>query len=188
MPFGGRRTTIVSVAGYAGSEPDDAATPGRPAPDRDPVRLAAKVAVVVLAVGAVAFGLWQVRSVVILLLLALTLAAAIRPGVEWLQRHRFPQPAAILSFFLAVGAIIVLFFWAAVPPALHQIEQALRQHAVGASVRESRGLRHDVLVWVDRYLHRLPSGHDVLHPVAAYGHQRVRRISPSTPGSARTRV
>ncbi|HET6944963.1 MAG TPA: AI-2E family transporter [Gaiellaceae bacterium] len=160
------------MAGYAGSEPDDAATPSRPAaPDRDPVRLAAKVAVVVLAVGGVAFGLWQVRSVVILLLLALTLAAAIRPGVEWLQRHRFPQPAAILSFFLAVGTIIVLFFWAAVPPALHQIEQALHKHAGGASVRESTGLRHDVLVWVDRYLHRLPSGHDVLHPVAAYGHQ-----------------
>jgi predicted PurR-regulated permease PerM len=88
-----------------------------------------------------------------------------------LQRHRFPQPAAILSFFLTVGAIIVLFFWAAVPPALHQIEQALHQHAGGASVRESTGLRHDVLVWVDRYLHRLPSGRDVLHPVAAYGHQ-----------------
>lgn len=32
---------------------------------------------------AAAFGLWKMRSIVILLLLELTFAAAIRPGVEW---------------------------------------------------------------------------------------------------------
>jgi hypothetical protein len=32
---------------------------------------------------AAAFRLWKMRSIVILLLLELTFAAAIRPGVEW---------------------------------------------------------------------------------------------------------
>src|SRR4051794_7384178 len=71
---------------------------GLQAADRVTV-LAAKAAVAVLAVGAAGFGLWRVRSIVILLLLALTFAAAIRPGVEWLRRHKVPQPASIFAFF-----------------------------------------------------------------------------------------
>ena len=61
--------------------------------DRDLTVRVAKATAAALAVAALAFGIWQVRSVLILLLLALTLAAAIRPGVEWLQRHRFPRPS-----------------------------------------------------------------------------------------------
>jgi predicted PurR-regulated permease PerM len=144
---------------------------------RDVARIAATASAAAVVVGALGFGLWAVRTVVILLLLALTFAAAIRPGVEWLQRHRVPQPAAILSFFLAVGAVVVLFFWAAVPPALHQIEQALSQHAGnGQSLHEAPGIRHDVLARLERYLHQLPSGHDVLHPVASYGRQATHGI------------
>jgi predicted PurR-regulated permease PerM len=145
---------------------------------RDVARVAATASAAAVAVGALGFGLCAVRSVVILLLLASTFAAAIRPGVEWLQRNRVPQPAAILSFFL--GAVVVLFFWAAVPPAVHQIEQALSQHAGnGQSLREAPGIRHDVLAWLSRYLHQLPSGrdgHDVLHPVASYGRQATHGI------------
>jgi predicted PurR-regulated permease PerM len=134
--------------------------------DGDVVRRAVKVAAAVIALGAVTFGIWQVRSVVILLLLALTFAAAIRPGVEWLHRHRVPQPAAILSFFLAIGAVIVLFFWAAVPPALSQIQRALKANGTG----QGSGVRHNILAWVDKYLRGAPSGKDVLHPIASYGH------------------
>ena len=139
---------------------------------RNVARVAATAAAAAIAIGAIGVGLWKVRRVVILLLLALTFAAAIRPGVEWLERHRLPRPAAILSFFLGIGAVFVLFFWAAVPPAVHQIQQALRQRVAGGeSVRDSTGIRHDVLVWVNRYLHQLPSGHELLHPVASYGHE-----------------
>jgi len=144
---------------------------------QDVARVAATATAAAVAVGALGFGLWAVRSVVILLLLSLTFAAAMRPGVEWMQRHRVPQPAAILSFFLAIFAVVVLFFWAAVPPAVHEIQEALRQHVNdGQSLRESSGIRHDVLVWIERNLHQLPSGHDVLHPVASYGHQATHAV------------
>jgi predicted PurR-regulated permease PerM len=100
-----------------------------------------------------------------------------RPGVEWLHRHRVPQPAAIMAFFLAIGAVILLFFWAAVPPALHQIRRALHQHvADGRSARPPTGIRADVLTWVERHLKQLPSGHDLLHPVASYGHYATQAI------------
>jgi hypothetical protein len=57
------------------------------ATDRDLTVRVAKATAAAIAVGAAAFGVWQVRSVLILLLLAITFAAAIRPGVEW------PRPA-----------------------------------------------------------------------------------------------
>lgn len=119
---------------------------------------------------AIAFGLWKVRSIVILLLLALTFAAAMRPGVEWLRRRRVPEPLAILFFLVLVLGLIGVFFWLAVPPALHQLEQALAQSSAGgATVDHSTGVRHDVLVWADKQLRDLPSGGATFHPVASYG-------------------
>src|SRR5262249_29835551 len=75
--------------------------------------LAAKGTAAGLAVAALGFGIWQVRNVVVLLLLALTFAAAIRPGVEWLRGHHVPQPLAIFTFFFAVFAIFAAFCWLA---------------------------------------------------------------------------
>ncbi len=139
--------------------------------DRDVTRTAAKATAAAVAVVAIAFGVWKVRSIVILLLLALTFAAAIRPGVEWLRRRHVPQSLAIL-FFLVVGlGTFVLFFWLAVPPALHQLGHALNQPEANGTVRNSTGIRHDVLLWVDRQLHQLPHGSKLLHPLAAYGHK-----------------
>ena len=41
-----------------------------------------------------------------------------------------------------------VLFWAAVPPALHQIRHARHQQLLGlASVGESTECRHDVLAW-----------------------------------------
>jgi predicted PurR-regulated permease PerM len=128
-----------------------------------------------LAVAALAFGVWQVRGVVILLLLALTFAAAIRPGVEWLQRHRVPQAGAILVFFVAVLGAIGLFVWLAVPPALHQIGHALNQSNVAATAG-SQGVRERALLWLQHHLHQLPTGTQLLHPVATYGHKATNAV------------
>ena len=133
--------------------------------DRDLTIRVAKATAAALAVAALAFGIWQVRSVLILLLLALTLAAAIRPGVEWLGRHRIPQSLAILVHFLVVAAAVALFVWLAVPPALHQIV-----HALGTPTHAT-GVRERVLDWLRQHLHQLPTGSELLHPVATYGHK-----------------
>src|SRR6476620_7278142 len=149
----------------------DAGTEGRTresapasASGADVARTAAKATAAGIVVVAIAFGLWKVRSIIILLLLALTFAAAIRPGVEWLTRRRVPEPLAILVFF--IGAL-GLFFWLAVPPALHELERALSQPGSnGVPIRDSTGIRHDVLVWVNRQLHELPHGSNLIHPIA----------------------
>ena len=138
---------------------------------------AARAAAGAIAVAAIAFGLWRVRTIIVLLLLALTFAAAIRPGVEWLHRHKVPEPLAILCFFVLGTGTFVLFFWAAVPPAVHELRHALSQPAIGpSSVQHSTGIRHDVLVWIDKHLHDLPSGTAIFHPIAAYGHKATDAI------------
>jgi predicted PurR-regulated permease PerM len=144
--------------------------------ERDVGRIAAKAAAAAITVAAIAFGLWKVRSIIILLLLALTFAAAMRPGVEWLRRRRVPEPLAILFFFVLVLGAIGAFFWLAVPPALHEIEQALAQPNRTAALDHSTGIRHDVLAQIDEHLRRLPSGSAILHPVAAYGHDATNAI------------
>jgi predicted PurR-regulated permease PerM len=150
-----------------------AAQPAR----QDTAVTAAKAAAGAIAVVALAFGLWRVRSIVILLLLALTFAAAIRPGVEWLRWRRVPQSLAIGVFFVGVLGAFFLFFWLAIPPALHQITEALAQTpSTSGAAGQSTGIRHDVLAWVDRQLHELPSGSQVLHPVAAYGHKATEAV------------
>jgi predicted PurR-regulated permease PerM len=132
---------------------------------------AARAAAAGVAVIALAFGLWKVRSIIIVLPLALTFAAAIRPGVEWLQRRRVPESLAILFFFLLGLGTLGLFFWLDVPPALHQIEHALGQPGSAGAAGNSAGVRHDVLVWVNREFHQLPHGSKLLHPISAYGHK-----------------
>ena len=97
-------------------------TPQAPSAQRDVALTAARAAAGAIAVAALAFGLWKVRSIVILLLLSLTFAAAMRPGVEWLRRRRAPEPLAILFFFIVVLGVLGVFFWLAIPPALHQLE------------------------------------------------------------------
>lgn len=132
----------------------------------DPMRIAARAAVGAIGVGVLALGLWRIRDILILLLLALTLAAALRPGVAALRRRGVPEPIAIFVFFALALGTLVLFFWLAVPPALHEIEQALSHPATANS---GHGIRHDVLAWVQRHLRNLPSGAAVLHPIATYG-------------------
>jgi predicted PurR-regulated permease PerM len=136
------------------------------ATDRDLTVRVAKATAAAIAVGAAAFGIWQVRSVLILLLLAITFAAAIRPGVERLGRHHVPESLAILLHFLVVGGVFALLVWLAVPPALHQIGHALG-HAPSGS--HTNGVGERALVWLHRQLGRLPSASALVHPVATYG-------------------
>ena len=136
------------------------------------MRIAARAAIGVIVVAVVTFGLWQVRDVVILLVLSLSIASAVRPGVELLERYHVPQVLAIGTFLLAGIGSIVVFFWFAIPPAIHQLTEALSQPTVAGT-----GLRHNVLAWLQREVHKLPSGSSAIHPIATYGKQATRAIA-----------
>jgi predicted PurR-regulated permease PerM len=136
-----------------------------PHSDGELFRRAAKITAAAVVVVALAFGLWRVREIIILLLLALTFAAAVRPGVQWLRARKVPESLSILIFFVLGLGTVALFFWLAVPPALHQISHALSNPAPTGS----GGVRDRLLVWLQHHLKRLPSGTQLVHPVATYG-------------------
>jgi predicted PurR-regulated permease PerM len=138
----------------------------------DPLRIAARATLGVIAVAIVTVGVWKVRDVVILLVLSLAIAAAVRPGVDALKRWGVPQVLAIGLFFVAAVSAVVLFFWFAIPPAIHQLREALAQPSVGGT-----GLRHNVLAWAEKQIHRLPSGASVIHPIATYGKEATKIVA-----------
>ena len=121
----------------------------------------AVAAVVAVALVAAALALWKLREVLALIFLGVTLAAAIRSGVERLARWGIPRPVGVVAHYAAVLGVIVLFLWLALPAAIRQIN-----HAVDASsqARAGNGLEDRLLVALQRELHRLPQAHDLLHP------------------------
>jgi predicted PurR-regulated permease PerM len=81
--------------------------------------------VVGLAVVATALALWEGRVVMLLLFLAYTLGAAVRPGVDRLVRMGVPRALALVGHFALVFSVIALLLWLIVPVALDQTQQAL---------------------------------------------------------------
>ena len=66
-------------------------------------RRAAITTLVVISIVVVALALWKIRLVIALVFLAFTLAAAMRPGVEWLQRRaRIPRGFGVLLHYVVV--------------------------------------------------------------------------------------
>src|SRR5438034_2498439 len=76
---------------------------------------------VAVAVVAGALALWHLRVLVALLLLAMIIAAAVRPGVEALNRHRVPRGLGVALHYFGLLLAISLLLWLIVPRALDQV-------------------------------------------------------------------
>src|SRR6185436_5844004 len=129
---------------------------------------------VALAVVVGAFALWHLKVLVALLLLAIVIASAMRPGVEWLHRKRVPRAAGVAIHYLGFLGVIALFLWLVVPRALDQISRALggiptSAEDVAPAVKHSTGIKHQILLGLQHRLDRLPHGADFIHPAVAYG-------------------
>ena len=132
----------------------------------------ARKALLVTAVGvgviAVAFALWKIRVVIALFFVAVTIAAAMRPGVEALQARRIPRSAGVLLHYFALLGVVALLLWLIVPQAISQVEQALGGTGTHTQLQQAAahtsGLEHQFLVDLDHRLHHLPSGAALIHP------------------------
>ena len=74
---------------------------------------------------ALAYAVWHLRELVLLVLTAVVIASAIEPGVVYFERHRIPRVLAVLGMYLVVfGAAfgIVYFF---LPPILSDLQGLL---------------------------------------------------------------
>ncbi|HZD87405.1 MAG TPA: AI-2E family transporter [Gaiellaceae bacterium] len=131
---------------------------------------AATATLVGLSIVVAALALWTIRLVIALVLLGFVIAAAMRPGVEWLNRRaHVPRVLGVLLHYVLLLGLLGVFLWLVVPHAVDQIGQAIGHVPTSAKqlhnqAAHSHGLRHDVLQAIDRWLRRLPSGTSLLHP------------------------
>jgi predicted PurR-regulated permease PerM len=132
-------------------------------------RRAAIATLVVGGIVVVALVLWELKLLVSLLFLAFIIAAAMRPGIDALHRHRIPRPIGVGIHYLALAGLVALFLWAVVPRALSQVQAAAgnlpqTRSELHDAAQGSTGLKHDVLVSLERRLSDLPSATELVRP------------------------
>jgi predicted PurR-regulated permease PerM len=71
----------------------------------------------------VLFFLWQIRDVLILLLISITFASALEPMAEFLQKKKIPRAVSVLSVYILVLAFIGLIIYLIVPPIVTEFNQ-----------------------------------------------------------------
>lgn len=121
-----------------------------------------------ISVVVAALALWKLRVLIALLFLAFIVAAAMRPGIEALARRRVPRGLGVAIHYLALGGLVALLLWLAVPRAVDQVQSAVGNGALKTEARAETGWRHDALVAIDRWLTELPStGNLVNHALDA---------------------
>ncbi len=121
-------------------------------------RKAAISTLVAVAIVVAALALWKIKVVIALLFLGFVIAAAMRPGVDWLARHYVPRSVGVLLHYLALFGLIALFLALVVPDAVRQAETAI--HAAPSAT----GIKHEILSSTEKYLKRLPSARSLVHP------------------------
>lgn len=75
-----------------------------------------------IVVGALAYALWSLRNIVLLVLTAIVIASAIEPGVAALTRQRLPRVFAVLLMYAAVFGSLFAIFYFFLPPILTDAE------------------------------------------------------------------
>jgi predicted PurR-regulated permease PerM len=138
---------------------------------------AKRAAVATLVVGGVvvlALALWRIRLLVALLFLAFIVAAAMRPGVERLARHRVPRGVGVGIHYLAFFAFLTGLLWLAVPRATDQVAEAIQSlpsspEELEAEANASSGWRRDVLVGLQQRLEELPTANELVDPAVEAG-------------------
>ncbi|MBF2036644.1 MAG: AI-2E family transporter [Leptolyngbyaceae cyanobacterium T60_A2020_046] len=70
---------------------------------------------------------WQLRSLVLLLMIAIVLAAAIAPVVDWAERYRVPRWLGVVLAYLSIFAVITGIGLLVGPTVVEQIQRLLRQ-------------------------------------------------------------
>jgi predicted PurR-regulated permease PerM len=133
-------------------------------------RRAAIATLVVISIVVIALALWKLKLLIALLFLAFTLAAAMRPGVEWLYRRaHLPRGLGVLLHYLVFLAAMALLLWFIVPRVIFQVQNAIG--SVPTSTKDlhnkavhSTGIRHAIFQAIYDRLKHVPSGSSLIHP------------------------
>jgi predicted PurR-regulated permease PerM len=136
--------------------------------DRATLRRAFLATLAAVTVVVAALALWKLKLLIALLFVAFTLAAAMRPGVEALARHRVPRALGVLIHYVGIMAVFGILLSFAVP---HMIDQV--QHAMGTvqngKIHTGNSFQDHVLAGLERRLKNLPKADHLIHPAITAG-------------------
>jgi predicted PurR-regulated permease PerM len=127
---------------------------------------------VAVGVVALALALWKLRLIVTIVFVAMTWAAAMRPGVDWLQRHRVPRAAGVLLHYLVLLGILALLLAFVVPQLVREVETALATPASGHA--HPNGFKEQILNGLQRRLGHVPSVGKLVHPALSAGQEALK--------------
>ena len=137
-------------------------------------RKAAVAALVVVGVVVLALALWKLRLVVALLFAGFIISAAMRPGIEALQRRGIPRAVGLTLHYAVFAGLLALALWLAVPRALDQVTAAIdnlpqTRQAIGDEAKQSSGIKQEILLSLQRRLKEVPSGGTLFTTVKTVG-------------------
>jgi predicted PurR-regulated permease PerM len=124
---------------------------------------AAVATLVVIAMVAGALALWKLKVVVALVFLGITIAAAMRPGIDRLRKLGVPRGIGLVIHYVGLFGIVALLIWLAVPRALSQVESALgtngiptRAEDLQQAAQRSHGIKRKILKSIQDRLKHVP--------------------------------
>jgi predicted PurR-regulated permease PerM len=131
-------------------------------------RKAAVATLVVIGIVVLALALWKLRVLISLFFLALVIAAAMRPGIEWLHARRVPRSVGLGIHYLALAGVVAFLLWLVVPRAVNQVGDALgtvptSPTALNKATKNSTGVKHTILRAIQKRLQKLPTASSALH-------------------------
>jgi predicted PurR-regulated permease PerM len=137
-------------------------------------RKAAVAALVVVGVIVLALALWKLKLVIALLFAGFIISAAMRPGIEALQRRGIPRPVGLTFHYVVFAGLLALALWFAVPRALDQVTAAVNnlpqtRRQLGAEAQQSSGIKQEILQSLQRRLREVPSGGKVFSTAKTVG-------------------
>jgi predicted PurR-regulated permease PerM len=145
---------------------DAQATPARDetrVPLGDTAKRAAVATLVVIAIVASALALWKLKVIIALVFLGVTIAAAMRPGIDRLADWHVPRPVGLLVHYVALFGLVALLLWLAVPRALSQVESALGTNGIPTkasdlqqATQNAHGIKRKILESLQNRLKHLP--------------------------------
>lgn len=131
------------------------------------IATAAAVGVVVLALA-----LWKLRLIVTLVFVAITWAAAMRPGVEWLRQRGIPRGVGVLIHYAVLLGLVALFLAFVVPQLVGEVQAALS----ATPSAHPHGVKEQILSGLQRRLGHVPSIGKLVHPALTAGEEALKVI------------
>jgi predicted PurR-regulated permease PerM len=158
---------------------DAQASPGRVqtrTPLGDTAKRAAVATLVVIAIVATALAIWKLKVIIGLIFLGVTIAAAMRPGIDRLAAWHIPRAVGLLLHYVALFGLLALLLWLAVPRALSQVEAALGTNGIPtkasdlqAATQNAHGIKRKILDSLQNRLKHLPKTSKVFQSGVSVG-------------------